>query len=156
MNISIPVNCLDIDRLLAGWRWLCPEPMTLVARNAFGDLFLQSGDGKILLLEVEAGRLTEIATTIVSFHHLLDSGENREQLFAELEASRFAERGFVPGITECIGFKMPLVFAECSAAPDNVYIADLYERISFLGDLHRQIADMPDGAKIRLRVKGTL
>jgi hypothetical protein len=47
---------------------------------------------------------------------------------------------------------MPVVFAESANVPDNAYVADLYEQVSFLGDLHRQIADNPDGAKVRLRV----
>ena len=46
---------------------------------------------------------------------------------------------------------VPLVFAE-SGSPDTTYVADLYEHVSFLGDLNHQIADLPDGAKVRLRI----
>ena len=67
MNLPFPVESLDVERLLADWRWLCPGSMTLVARNAFGDLFLQTADGKILWLDVEAGSLTEIAPTFFDF-----------------------------------------------------------------------------------------
>lgn len=49
-------------------------------------------------------------------------------------------------------FSVPLVFAE-SGSPDTPYVADLYEHISFLGDLNRQISSLPDGAKVRIRVK---
>jgi hypothetical protein len=37
--------------------------------------------------------------------------------------------------------------------PENVYVADLYEQVSFLGDLNRQISKLPDGTKVRLHVK---
>jgi len=40
------------------------------------------------------------------------------------------------------------MFAE-SGAPNNAYLADLYEQVSFLGDLHRQISKLPDGTKVR-------
>jgi len=30
---------------------------------------------------------------------------------------------------------------------------DIYEHLSFLGDLHRQIAELPDGAKVKLVAK---
>ncbi len=48
--------------------------------------------------------------------------------------------------------RWPLIFAE-SGSPDTPYVADLYENISFLGDLNRQISSLPDGAKVRIRVK---
>ncbi len=53
---------------------------------------------------------------------------------------------------QCIGFKMPIVFAESANVPNNAYVTDLYEQVSFLGDLHRQIADTSNGAKVRLKV----
>jgi hypothetical protein len=43
-------------------------------------------------------------------------------------------------------------FAESANVPNNVYVADLYEEVSFLRDVHRQIADNPNGAKVTLRV----
>lgn len=38
---------------------------------------------------------------------------------------------------------MPLLFCE-GGGPDTAYIVDLYERVSFLGDLNKQIAELPD------------
>jgi hypothetical protein len=29
------VDHLDVERLLAEWRWLCSKPTTLIARNGF-------------------------------------------------------------------------------------------------------------------------
>ena len=44
---------------------------------------------------------------------------------------------------------VPLVFRE-GGGQDTPYIADLYEHVSFLGDLNKQIAELPDGAQVRL------
>jgi hypothetical protein len=33
-----------------------------------------------------------------------------------------------------------------------MYVADLYEYVSFLGNIHHQMANLPDGSKVRLRV----
>jgi len=57
-----------------------------------------------------------------------------------------------PNALQCIGFKVPVVFAESANVPNNAYVSDLYEQLSFLGDLHRQIVDTPDAAKVRLKV----
>jgi hypothetical protein len=32
----------------------------------------------------------------------------------------------------------------------SAYVADLYAQVSFLGNLQRQIADIPNGGKVRL------
>ena len=69
-----------------------------------------------------------------------------------LVAEAFAQRGLKPNAEQCIGFKVPVVFAESATTPNNAYVADLYEQVSFLGDLHRQLAESPDGAKIQLKV----
>jgi len=58
-------------------------------------------------------------------------------------------KGLAPDNTQCIGFSVPLVFAE-SGSPDTPYVADLYEHVSFLGDLNSQIAELPEGSKVRL------
>lgn len=36
-------------------------------------------------------------------------------------------------ICNIIGFKDPVVFAESANVPNNAYVADLYEEVSFLG-----------------------
>ena len=150
---ALQVESLDADRLFVDWKWLYPEPVTLVARNAFGDLFFKGSAGTISWLQVDVGRITKIAASSSVFLEQLSSGENRETWLLEQDTRAFAEHGLQPGALQCIGFKIPIVFAEAGTYPDNAYIADLYEQVSFLGDLHRQLAEHPDGTKIKLVIK---
>ena len=152
MGQGFDVDQLDVSRLLEQWRWLCGQSVTLVARNGFGDMFLRTDERKILWLNVGGGTLTEIAESDLGFEHSLAESAKRELWFAEQQLPAFAKRGLKPNDLQCIGFKTPVVFAESRSVPDNAYVADLYEQVSFLGDLHRQIADTPNGAKVRLRV----
>jgi hypothetical protein len=147
------IEHLDVERLLADWRWLCPSRMSVVARNAFGDLFLRDDSGGIFRLNVAVGRLTKVADSEVQFRELAASHEKREEWFAEVREQAAAARGLKPDASQCVAFSVPLVFAE-SGSPDTPYVADLYEHISFLGELNRQISSLPDGAKVRLHVKG--
>src|SRR4029077_106954 len=149
---SFNVEGLDVNRLLEQWRWLSTDPMTLVARNVFGDMFLRTTKGKILWLNVGDGTLSEIAESRSGFQHCLAEPAKRELWFAELRLAAFAEQGLKPNDLQCIGFKTPVIFAESANVPNNAYVADLYEHVSFLGDLHRQIADSPNGGKVRLKV----
>jgi len=132
---------------------LAPGTFTLVARNAFGDLFLRDAEGRIHWLEVNGGTLIEIANTSNAFLQMLDSGDMAEIEDAETDAREFAQTGLLPGPDECIGFKIPLVFEESSEVDENTYIADLYQCVSFLGDIHRQIRDLPDGSKVELTIR---
>jgi len=150
---ALQVDALSVDKLLAEWRWFCPEPFSLVARNAFGDLFLRDADGKIFRLEVASGELTGIANSQSEFIDLLEKDEKQEAWLAKEDTQSAFANGLQPNIAQCIGFKIPLVFAESRNTPDNAYIADLYEQVSFLGDLHRQISIHPDRTKVELVVK---
>lgn len=152
MGRVFDIHSLDVNRLLEQWRWLCGESVTLVARNGFGDLFLRTVEGRVLLLDVGDGTLGQVAESESSFEDLLKQSAKRQLWLAEQQLEVFADRGLKPNDLQCIGFKVPVVFAESANVPNNAYIADLYEQVSFLGDLHRQIADSPDGAKVRLIV----
>jgi hypothetical protein len=143
---------LDVERLLVDWRWLCKEPMALVARNAFGDLFLRDGSGQVHQLDVAIGKLTKVAASEKEFCELALTSERQEEWFAVKDEKAAIARGLEPSETQCIGFSVPLVFAE-GGSPDTAYVVDLYEHVSFLGDLNRQISDLPEGAKVRLRIE---
>jgi hypothetical protein len=152
MGEVFDIGQLDVRRLLEQWRWLCGESVTLVARNGFGDLFLRTIEGKIKCLNVGSGTFAQVAESEADFKDSLNDATQREILLAEQRLENLAERGMRPNNFQCIGFKMPVVFAESANFPDNAYVADLYEQVSFLGDLHRQITGTPNGAKVRLSV----
>ena len=144
------VDGLDIERLLSDWRWLCSSPMRLLARNIFGELFLEDKSGAVFWLNTTVGKLTKVAQTKTEFLELARTPKCREW-FVEKEALAYANRGLIPGPSQCIGFSVPAVFAE-GGTPDTAFVADIYEHVSFLGDLHQQMSTLPDGSKIRLRV----
>jgi hypothetical protein len=139
------------DPLLNQWRWLCTQPLSLIARTGFGDLFLRTVEAKVLCLNLGDGTLGGGCGIGVEFSGILKTSAKREHWFGEQQLEAFAARGLEPNDLQCIGFKVPVVFAESADVPNNGYPADLDEQVSFLGDLHRQIADAPDGEKIRLR-----
>lgn len=78
--------------------------------------------------------------------------ENREEWFAESDVQAAERRGLKPIGAQCIGFKTPIVVAK-PGVPNPPYIADLYEYVSLLGDVNRQIAELPDGSKVRFELE---
>jgi hypothetical protein len=146
------VEHLDVDRLLSEWRWLCPQPMALLATSAFGDLFLRDETGRIFKLDIAFGQMQEVAPSEEEFRSLAATKEKREDWFAESLELAAAQRGLQPNRDQCIALKTPIVFAE-GGGPDNAYVGSLYEQVSFLGDLHRQLSQLPDGSKVQLRLQ---
>jgi hypothetical protein len=106
--------------------------MALVARNAFGDLFLRGESGDVHQLNVAIGKLTKVAASEQEFRELALTSERQEEWFAVTDEKAAIARGLEPSETQCIGFSVPLVFA-ASGSPDTAYVADLYEHVSFLG-----------------------
>jgi len=82
---------------------------------------------------------------------MAETSPKREEWFVEQEALAYANRGLIPGSTQCIGFGVPAVFAE-GGTPDTAFVADIYEHVSFLGDLHQQMSTLSDVSKVRLRI----
>ncbi len=93
MESYFQVDHLDVDRLLSEWRWLCPQSLTLVARSAFGDLFLRDEAGKIFKLDIAIGQMNEVAKSETEFRDLAGTKEKREQWFAESDELAGIERG---------------------------------------------------------------
>jgi hypothetical protein len=143
---------LDSERLLSQWRWLCPQALTVIDRNLFGDLFLSDAMGRVHMLDVGGGEFSLVAESISEFTERARTPEMQQKWFQESAAKQAGDRGLVPGLGQCIGFSTPVVFAE-GGGLDSAYIADLYEHVGFLGDIHRQIAGLPDGSKVRFIVK---
>jgi|SRR5579864_842352 len=110
-------------------------------KNAFGDLFLRDPSGQVFRLQVDIGKLTEVA----------DSQE-RDEWFSANDEQVASLKGLKPNAEQCIAFSIPIVIAE-RGRPNPPYVANIYEHLSFLGDLNRQISNLPDGAKIQLRIE---
>jgi hypothetical protein len=125
--------------------------MSLVARNVFGDLFLRDQAGQIHHLDVAIGKLMKVADSEAQFKELAPG--KREEWFAESHEIAAAAKGLEPKLTQCIGFSVPLVLRSRPTSPNNPYVADLYEHLAFLGDINRQIANLPDGAEVRLVIE---
>jgi len=151
MTSSDGVGILDADRLLKEWRWLCPMRVTIIDCNAYGDLFVRDDLGRIHMLDVGSGEFALVAESASEFDVLKATPEKREEWFAEADAHDATERGLIPGPGKCIAFDIPTVFAESAKA--SPYIADIYDQVGFLGDMHRQLSKFPDDAKVNRVIK---
>ncbi len=146
------IEGLSAERLLTQWRWLCPQEVKLVAVSPFGDLFLAAPEGAVHRLDVSLAKFERIARSVSEFNEQASDSERLQDWFSEDVAAALFEEGFRPKKGQCLGYKTPIVFKESTGKAENIYIAELYEYVSFLGDMHCQIRNVPDGGKVRLVV----
>ena len=127
--------------------------MSLLGRSVFGDLFLSDPAGQVFWLQVDIGKFTQVANSESEFLELAQTEQKQQEWFAAAGEQAAASNGLVPTSDQCIGFSVPVVLAVATGRPNRPYVADIYEVVSFLGDINRQIADLPDGAQIQLRIE---
>jgi hypothetical protein len=135
-----------LDELTKDWRSLVElDQFTLLALSPFGDLFMRDMSDAYCLLDINMGELA----------YADQAGSDPAILFPfafDMRiAIRYIESGLLPVDGQCFGYKKQLVTGG-SLEIENVYVATEAEYISFMGDFHRQIRDVPDGGTIRIKV----
>jgi hypothetical protein len=136
----------QLTMLTMDWKWLFDsDQFTLLEISPFGDLFMRDPTGALCLLDVNLGEL----------QYAEIEGTNPDLLFPIAfdmsTANGYIKAGLLPVDGQCFGYKQQLV-AGGSLESHNVYIATHSEYISFMGDFHRQIQDVPDGTTVDLKV----
>src|SRR5580698_1835951 len=94
--------CFDIDGisaeiLLREWKWLTSEEFSLLAVNAFGDLFLQDVGGRVHRLDVTSGTIFLVAISTMEFRQAAKHAAKRKEWFLEELAEDADRKGCSPG-----------------------------------------------------------
>jgi hypothetical protein len=147
------VEGIWLERLLGEWKWLVDGEFHLLAVNAFGDLLLADAQDNVHWLDVMSGTISVIGSSSKEFMQSATDAVNKPEWLLEELALQAEQKGLCPGKGQCIGYKVPLIFKESADTQQNAYVADLYEYVSFMGDIHRQINDVPDGGKVRIKIE---
>ena len=104
-------------------------------------------------LDITSGTIFLIMTSTVGFREAANDADKRKDWFLEELAKQAGGRGCSPGKGQCVGGRIPFVFAQSANAPDNMYVADLYEYVACMGDLHGQMKNIPDDGQVRLKIQ---
>ena len=137
---------IELWEVAKDWRWLLDlNEYIFIEESPFGDLLLQDKTGAIGLLDINMGE----------FLYAGVPGIKPEELFPIAFDFRIAhgyiKSGILPAEGQCFGYKTQLV-AGGSMELSNVYVATAKQYISFMGDFHHQIQDVPDGVTVTLKV----
>jgi len=140
-----------IDLIRAAWSWIGLDAVRIETTSAFGNVIVEDGEGRFWRICPEEPSCTIIATDRATYTALWTNPEFvRDMEMAHLVEE--AARLLGPlAVGRCYCLKVPGVFGGAYKA-DNLATINLAELISSSGDLAYQIKDVPDGAKVELKI----
>ena len=137
-DLAMPCDGLDCEFLLADWRWQVPEDHHPLLLGAFGDWILGAPDGSLWNLSLLEGDYRQIASSSEEFGRLKDDIANLESWFLADWFALAQERGLVPNLEECLGWKVhPILGAAISVENLEIFPLRVYQRL--MGQLFRQV-----------------
>jgi hypothetical protein len=152
MSPSLLIRDLPaVPDVLAEWRWKIGGAAQVIELSLAGDAFLRLADGHVWWLDTGAGTLIEIAPSVAAFYKLLDTPKEAVKLLLAPVVEQFVrDQGPIPP-GKCLGFTQFPVLGGVYTA-ENRWLAPIVEHFGITGDLHRQIRDLPDGAKVQIKI----
>lgn len=135
------------DDLLSDWRWLIGDSLRLLLVSAIGDMFLADTTGQIFWLDTGTGRLQQIAENMDEFQRLRRQQELADQWFLPQLVGDLIASGMRLSSGQCYSYKKPPILGG-QIEPANFEPTDLSVHFSLLGQIHKQVKDLPPGTKI--------
>ena len=151
-NYLIDHSGLDWAHLLSEWAHELPDRLTVWLMNRFGDLFLAFPDGSIHILDLGGDTLRKLAENREDFCNKIDEDDNVDDWLMIPLVNNLVNAGMCLHAGQCYSFKLPPILGG-DYAMANAFVLGIVEHFAFYGDVHRQLRDVPDGAKVILEVK---
>jgi hypothetical protein len=139
------------DSVLKEWRWLVGPRLQLWLVTKAGDALLRDPeDGSVHFLNTISATIERVAESDAEFELFVAEEDNaREWLLTPL-VDELALRGTSPGTDQCFHFKIPPVLGGV-ARPENMVVIGLTDRFGGMGQVMRQINDLPEGTQVVIR-----
>jgi hypothetical protein len=133
------------------WEWLLPGRWRPVLFAMVGGIFIETEAGTVRWLDMGSGTVEDVAPSVEAFEAMLRSGPPDVELwFLPALVESLHRAGKRPGPDQAYFFLVPPVFAEGKFVADNMVLVPIREQIGANGDIHRQLATIPDGAKVKI------
>lgn len=141
------------ETVRAAWGWCGVDPVDIVGENDFGNLMVKDSTGRYWRLCPE-----DLSCAVVA--------RDREELEALSRSQEFLRDWYMSGLVEEAFHRfgaLPEGRKYCLKIPgalggeyggDNLATIYLDELIRASGDVAQQIQDLPDGAKVRIKIVG--
>lgn len=146
-SITIDPSTIDTNLLYRNWGWLLPDGLRVFLLSMFGDWFLVDREGRVLMLDVLEGSLTQIADSEAEFLSALERAQVRDDWLLEGLCLALERDGVSLGPGRIFGYK---IHPKLGAPIDrlNIEDADFAGYQAFVAELHRALDAAPPGSTI--------
>jgi hypothetical protein len=150
-DLTVTPDEASLRTLRQSWNWLLGEDWSPVLFSIWGDVFLRH-ENQVEWLNTGTGEITTVSEDEDAFREALAT-ERGDDWFMPGLATALREAGKWPGEGECFTYAIYPIFAEGRYEVANFAVVPAREHFSLSGDLHRQLAELPDGTQVRLSVE---
>jgi len=134
---------------LTAWAPILPGSARVLRTNLFGDAFVVGDGGAVHMLERAGCSADPIASSEEEFWRKVRDDPAGWQLRPLADECR--RSGLVLGEGQCYAYtSLPVLGGEYKV--ENIWVAHWAEWFSFTADIFQQIKDLPDGAKVQLKI----
>ena len=148
-DLVITPSDAAVRQLRSSWGWLIDVEWSPILFSVWGDVFLKRPND-IAWLNTGMGQLTSVAKDEDEFRKKLKSARS-DWFLPNLVASLHAS-GKRPADGECFTYAIYPIFAEGKYVPENFKPVPAASHFGVSGDLHSQLRNLEDGAKVRVTI----
>jgi Domain of unknown function (DUF1851) len=115
--------------------------------TALGDVFVRLNDGRIMFLDTESGELTFVAQTEEEWRNLLQRPDNVEHWFRPTFVTQLKEYHKPLGPLYVYSPTVPIILSG-KLTVDNYTPSRWDVHLHVMGQIHKQVKDLPSGTRI--------
>lgn len=145
-------NEVDWTKALESWSWLLPTSFTIWLVNRFGDLFVVVDDGSVSMLDLGNGTFDLCAGSRDEFCTRIDEPGMAAQWLMVPLVDKLVAAGVTLNPGQCYALRIPPVL-QGKYELENCGTIDAADYVSSMGEVHRQLHDLPEGAEVRFQVR---
>ena len=149
-DLSFLPSAEALSALETAWSWLLPSCFEPVLASTLGDVFFQQGGAEVFWLNTGTAEITCVAASRSEFMELLGTEKADEWFMPGLiEQLKVAGKSLQPD--GCYTYVALPIFSEGKYEVSNLNPVPSAEHFYMTGEVHRQIRDLPNGAKVSFR-----
>jgi hypothetical protein len=146
-KLTIPLEEVDVPRLLDAWRWLVDVPIEPVALTRFGDWFVTDERGVVHRVDILEGSFDPICESLAEYHARKGEDEELIEWFQDGMVYSAYERGLRPKRGEGLGYRVAPILG-ASTEIENVTVVSMPSWQLFMSQLHDKLRSVPFDARI--------
>jgi hypothetical protein len=150
-DLTVKFSSDTSNRLTENWTWLIGTDKKVLLVSTIGDMFLTDSNERVYWLDIGVGEIELVAETIEDFEEKLKDVEQVNEWFMIDLATelRHSENKLKDGQLYSY-YKLPIIGGDYTI--DNFTPLSIEEHFRYLGDIHKQIKDLPAGTKVEIKI----